>query len=253
MQSSNAMPFAAPDDLGWARYRGLQLPPEIASLLGVLPPSNFDSHVPRDHVPAEPSRAREFSQEASRGLPMNSNVGPVAAAHVGDAPGASVVSSAPSVPSAPRPPQQPPLMPRRRLAGSRVCSQCQRSGHTKRTCPALGLAPPDFNRNAVEVHVLAPHLSRHRSNSVTQGAMEAAGNAPSGPSDGESSNASVDSQSGSELDEDAMAGFEGAIWKREYDSALPASDSNVCPPPPPPITWSTQAQQRRQRVKFKFR
>jgi hypothetical protein len=239
MQSSGAMPFAAPDDLGWARYRGLQLPPDIARLLGVAPASSFDGHVDNDHVPAEPPSAREISSLESGDAPMASELRVVVdvASPIGDAPQEEAVRVPRAKPRLRRSGPQPdrPVVSGEVGKRARLCGNCKQPGHMRKTCPALGRGPLDSNRNSLSVEALQPPVRRSRVASEDVPHVESrprveVANAIGRVSDEEQSHGSV---SGSESDEDftALAGFDDAVWVREFDSALPADDANSCPPP----------------------
>jgi hypothetical protein len=238
MQRSNHVPFSEGDRLGWTRYGNLDLPPDIAALLYGSGSSSFDGHVP----PASASNARDFSSEGTGRAQIAVVDGRSSSPSEPEGP---IPSNAPCGDSGAQRIQPPPRMiPRRRLAAStsRACGHCRQLGHTRKSCPALGHAPLDFNRNATEVLTLAPHVPR-RSNAVVQQASEGAAlglvlaDAPVAPnlSDHESSEASGGSQSVSDADDVAADGFDGLIWKLEFDSRLPSSDSNQCAPPPPPV------------------
>lgn len=241
MQRSRVLPQLPRDDLGWARYNGLTLPPEFAALLGTSAVQSLDGHVPTDMVPLENSSAREFSSGEVQGPPIGGDAGQVdpASDQCPVSPARAVPSSTAAVVAAARP-QLPSVVPRRRLAAPRVCGHCRQPGHNKKTCPALGRAAPDFNRNALEVLPLPRHISRRSIAPVVPAESPSVGVAPhipvaadDAPSDQDSSNASAGSQSVSEEDETARIGFEGATWRLVFDSALPATDSNTCAPPTP--------------------
>ena len=245
MQQSNAMPQLPPYAESFVRYNGLLLPPDIAAMLGAGAAPSLDGHVPTDSVPLGASSAREFSTGEAQGPPIGGAVErhepaifdgrgspaapplPLSSAHVAQA---RPVLARPSA---------PPAVPRSRLAAPRLCGKCRQPGHTTRTCPVLGRAPPDFNRNALDVQPIAPHVRRFGAavlpaagGASPQLQQHAADNAPSDrPDDDNSRDGSVGSQSVSEEDEVAAAGFEDVSWKLVFDSTLPASASNECPPP----------------------
>lgn len=232
MQASNAMPLLAHDNLGWARYGNLNIPPEFVAILGAAAHPCSDGHMPQSHVPMVHSNAPQFSQEETQELPIGGDDGPVV-----DLAGAAPSHSSPVVP---RVHQQPRVMPRRRLAAPRVCSKCRQSGHTRKNCPTLGHAPLDFNRNAIEVVRLVPHVPRRSIVAVQEidaaeaqapGLVGAASNSPPALNNSDDGASSGGSQSVSDADDAAADGFEGAIWRLEFDSTLPSSASNQCAPP----------------------
>ena len=234
------MPFLRPDELGWARYGNLNLPPELAAILGSGAPPSLDGHVPTDSVPLGSSNAREILPVESQGLPIGEDVGTGVPAVVVDR--ATPAASPPPMSAAHvarTRPEPPPAVPRRRLAAAaatRMCGECRQPGHTKRSCPVLGRAPLDFNRNAFDVQQLPPHV-RRSAPAPDASILDAASHLPEAaeaagtPSDQEGSSHASGSQSGSEQDELAAEGFEGVQWKLVYDSSLPASDTNACAPP----------------------
>jgi hypothetical protein len=239
------MPHLQPDADGFVTYNGLRLPLELAAMLGASAAPSLDSHVATDSVPLGHSDAREISSGEAQGPPIGGAVDRHEPAIIDG----RVDPAAPPLPLVIPPVSQahpvlarrsaPPPVPRSRLAAPRLCGECRQPGHTTRTCPVLGRAPPDFNRNALEVTPLVPHVRRSAAPALPaaggaspQMQQHAAGDAPSDrPDDGDSRDGSVGSQSGSEEDEVAAAGFEDVTWKLVFDSTLPASAVNECPSP----------------------
>ncbi len=255
MQRSNHLLFSECDRLGWTRYGNLNLPPDIGALLYGSSPPSFDGHVPPASVPDAPSNARDFSSEGT-------GRGRIAVVDGRDCPPSGqevpMPSVAPSVDSNSQHVQPPLMIPRRRLAfsGSRVCGQCRQPGHNRKSCPALGHAPLDFNRNATEVLRLAPHVPRRSAPAVQEVAAAASAEAPEpvraasnslpapNNSDLESSRSSGGSQSVSDADDVAADGFDGVLWRLEFDSTLPLSDSLQSMCHPRAFRTSSPAQQR---------
>jgi len=238
------------DDPGWAEYAGLRIPPDIAALLYGSAAPRSDGHMSHVGQPPGNSIARENGSfdagEAQMSPAVGLDVG-VAPSTIAVPPALSGASGAPA-PVAPPILAPPGVVPRMRRGApvSRLCGHCKAPGHTRKHCPALGHAPRDPNRNALEVVPIAPLV--RRSAAVVAGAQADAPGAPELParvrgesSDEENGQGSVASVSGEESDNDVAAeqGFDGAQWQCAFDSALPSSDTNRCPPFEP--------QQRRRR------
>jgi len=226
------MPLFAHDNLGWARYGSLNIPPEFAAILAAAAHPSSNGHMSQSHVPLAPSNTREFSQDASQGLPIGANVAPVSPVVMdGAAPG----SPSPAPSPAAVVPRVPSLAPRVRLASRRVCGHCRQPGHDKRRCSILGSGRSNPNVNAINVVELLPHARIRAApfdapapaHDAGEMAAERDDVAEEDSVEGDDSAASG-SGSGSEADEAALEGFasEGVQWHMVYDSTQPTSDSN---------------------------
>jgi hypothetical protein len=102
----------------------------------------------------------------------------------------------------------------------------------------------DFNRNALNVEVLAPHVhvgavaAAHAARvPESQAVVHADSDADDHGSDRDGSDGSgIASGSGDESSEDdaALNGFQNVDWRLVFNSALPRSDTNMCDIPPLP-------------------
>jgi hypothetical protein len=225
MQRSQQLPFSGGDTLGWARYGNLNLPPEIAALLGVSAPARLDGHVDTGLLPVDPLNRPQIFPGAAGGVVSSAADGQMGSEDESSSSRSSSSSSAqlPAVHPA------PPVVARKRLAtGSRRCGQCQTLGHTKRTCPQLGHVARDVNTNALSVQPLASSRRHQASPAEVFGAAPGVLPARAVVRDGSSGSSYSGSGSGSESlsDTDADEGFKDVRWNMLYNSALPRSDSN---------------------------
>lgn len=142
--------------------------------------------------------------------------------------------------------QSPPPRPQpgRRTALPRRCGHCLQPGHTQRTCPQLGRAAPDFNRNAIDVQPLAAYarvsayvggnVAEAPHQSPVQPAAPASAVARSDDEDSRS-DASWGSQSQDDNDDEVVNGFDGSAWRCIYDSTMPVAGGNALESPSTPL------------------
>ena len=224
MQRSEQLPFSGGDTPGWVRYGNLNLPSEMASLLGGSAAASLDGHVDTVPLPMAPLNRPQNFPGAAGGAALSAGDGQLVAEDESSLERSSSSSSAP--PPAMR--STPAVVARKRRAtGPRRCGHCQIIGHTKRTCPQLGHVARDVNANALSVQPLAPTRRRPAPPDAVAGEAPASPPAPAVARDSGSSGSSH-SGSGFETssDTDADEGFKDVQWNMLYNSALPRSDSN---------------------------